>query len=121
MIEKTTFEKYVGRAGKLLGTTSAFSHSDSEVIDWMDNVNPPTDEALNAKIAELELAEPLRILRLQRNTLLSATDWQVLPDLAPSQAVLDYRQALRDLPSTAIAALDENGQLTGVTWPTKPE
>ena len=39
---------------------------------------------------------------------------------AKSQAQKDYRQALRDLPSTAKPKLDENGQLTNVTWPTKP-
>ena len=81
----------------------------------------PTQSQVTAKIEELELAEPMRLLRLQRNTLLSATDWQVLPDLTPSQAVLDYRQSLRDLPSTATPSLDSDGQLTGVTWPTKPE
>jgi hypothetical protein len=32
-----------------------------------------------------------------------------------------YRQALRDLPSTASPSLDENGNLTNVTWPNKPE
>jgi hypothetical protein len=34
---------------------------------------------------------------------------------------LDYRQALRDLPANCTPALDENGNLTGVTWPNKPE
>ena len=81
----------------------------------------PTQSQVTAKIAELELAEPMRLLRLQRNTLLSATDWQVLPDLSPSQAVLDYRQALRDLPENSTPALDENGQLNNVTWPEMPE
>jgi hypothetical protein len=54
MIEKTTFEKYVGRAGIALGAGSTFTHSESEIVDWMDNENPPTDEALNAKIVELQ-------------------------------------------------------------------
>jgi hypothetical protein len=60
-------------------------------------------------------------LRNQRNSLLAETDWWVLPDRTPTQAQLDYRQALRDLPATASPALDENGNLTGVTWPNKPE
>jgi hypothetical protein len=54
MIEKTTFEKYVGRAGIALGASSTFTHSETEIVDWMDNENPPTDEALNAKIVELQ-------------------------------------------------------------------
>jgi hypothetical protein len=60
-------------------------------------------------------------LRGKRNALISETDWQVLPDLSPSQAVLDYRQALRDLPENSTPALDENGQLNNVTWPEMPE
>jgi len=65
-------------------------------------------------------AEPLRQLREQRNQLLAATDWRFRSDLTPSQAWIDYCQALRDLPATATPALDENGNLTGVTWPTPP-
>ena len=59
-------------------------------------------------------------MRQQRNQLLAATDWRFRSDLTPSQAWIDYCQALRDLPATATPALDENGNLTGVTWPTPP-
>jgi len=31
-----------------------------------------------------------------------------------------YRQALRDLPSSADPKLDSDNYLTNVTWPTKP-
>jgi len=37
-----------------------------------------------------------------------------------TQEQKDYRKALRDLPSTASPELDEDGNLTGVTWPTNP-
>lgn len=60
-------------------------------------------------------------LRQQRNALLAKTDWWCLSDQTPTQAQLDYRQALRDLPATQTPALDENGQLTGVEWPVKPQ
>lgn len=66
------------------------------------------------------LASAIDILRIERNRLLSSTDWWVLPDRTPTQAQLDYRQALRDI-TTQTPALDENGNLTGVTWPEKPE
>lgn len=62
----------------------------------------------------------LGILRSQRNFRLLETDWWCASDRTPTQAQLDYRTALRDLPSTASPSLDENGNLTGVTWPTKP-
>ena len=74
-----------------------------------------------AKKTELQVAEPMRLLREERNRKLSETDWWVLPDRTASQDQKDYRQALRDLPSTAEPQLDEQGNLTNVTWPTKPE
>ena len=59
-------------------------------------------------------------LRIERDRLIALTDWRFRSDLTPSQAWIDYCQALRDLPATATPALDENGNLTGVTWPTPP-
>jgi len=66
------------------------------------------DQAYERKMADL---------RQQRNQLLTETDWWVLPDRTATQAQLDYRQALRNLPETADPQLDENGNLTNVTWP----
>ena len=60
-------------------------------------------------------------VRESRNAKLSVTDWWCCSDRTPTQAQLDYRQELRDVPATASPSLDENGELTGVTWPTKPE
>jgi len=78
------------------------------------------DEVLvSAKIAELQAAEPMRLLREQRNQLLAQTDWRFRSDLTPSQAWIDYCQALRDI-TTQSPSLDSNGNLTGVTWPTLP-
>ena len=86
-------------------------------------VQRPTDETIQAKITELKNAEPIRLLREKRNQRLSETDWRDLPSY-PGTDQNDwrtYRQALRDLPSTAKPQLDEQGNLTNVTWPTKPE
>ena len=88
---------------------------------FIDSDNPPTEEAIEAKLVELQNAEPMRLLRLERNQKLTETDWWCCSDRTPTQAQLDYRTALRDLPSTASPSLDENGNLTGVQWPTKPE
>ena len=89
---------------------------------WKDDIIPkPTEEEIQAKIVELEVAEPMRLLREERNRLLQETDWRFRSDLTPSQEWIDYSQALRDLPSTSSPELDENGQLSNVTWPTKPE
>lgn len=52
-------------------------------------------------------------LRGRRDALLSATDWRFRSDMSPSQAWVDYCQALRDVPQQA-------GFPTSVTWPTEP-
>ena len=83
-------------------------------------VTRPTDAEINAKVTELKNAEPMNVLRGKRNLKLEETDWWCCSDRTPTQAQLNYRTALRDLPSTASPSLHENGQLTGVTWPNKP-
>jgi DnaJ-domain-containing protein 1 len=78
----------------------------------------PSESEIQSKIAELTAAEPMRLLREQRNQLLQQSDWMAVADRTMTQAQIDYRQALRDLPETADPQLDENGNLTNVTWPT---
>ena len=95
---------------------------EDDKITWNSNDIPqPTETEINAKIQELQVAEPMRLLRQERDRKLAETDWWVLPDRTASQEQKDYRQALRDLPSTAEPQLDKQGNLTNVTWPTKPE
>lgn len=67
------------------------------------------------------------IARQERDLKIAETDWWVLPDRTPTQAQLDYRQALRDLPDSEnwnpVLTWDDatsTGELSGVTWPTKP-
>ncbi len=79
------------------------------------------ESEIEKKLAELSAVEPMRLLREERNRRIAETDWWVLPDRTASQEQKDYRQALRDLPSTASPTLDKQGNLTNVTWPTKPE
>jgi|DEB0MinimDraft_10_1074344.scaffolds.fasta_scaffold50968_2 hypothetical protein len=87
---------------------AVFKYSGSKEINWVE---------IQARIAELQAAEPMRLLREQRNQLLQKSDWMAVADRTMTQAQIDYRQALRDLPETADPQLDENGQLTNVTWP----
>lgn len=68
---------------------------------------------VSAKLTELQNAEPMRLLREERDRLLAQTDWWVLPDRTATQAQLDYRQALRDITNT-YTSLDD------VVWPSKP-
>jgi hypothetical protein len=78
----------------------------------------PSLEEVEIKNAELEAAEPMRKLREQRNQLLAESDWMAVADRTMTQAQIDYRQVLRDLPETADPQLDDQGNLTNVTWPT---
>ena len=88
---------------------SAIESSDPD--DW-----GTTWSAVNAKAAELTAAEPMKLLRAERNRLIAETDWWASSDLAGSMsgARTAYRQALRDITKSA-TSLDD------VTWPTKPE
>ena len=93
----------------------------NKITEWHDSRIQPTEEEIQAKIAELTAAEPMRLLRLERTRRLAQSDWMALSDRTMTQSQIDYRQALRDLPVNSTPSLDDNGQLTGVTWPTPPE
>ena len=83
----------------------------------------PTETEDNSKIYELDNAEPMRLLRIERDTRIAKTDWRASSDLTLADAWKTYRQALRDLPASATPKLDSNYELdlTSVTWPTEPE
>ena len=107
--------------------TSPFGITDDDysTIQWMDSGNSlPTIDVINAKIAELDAAEPMRLLREERFRLLSECDWAQGADVPNSikTAWQTYRQQLRDLPASASPKLDEFYELdlSSVTWPSKP-
>tara|TARA_B100001250_G_scaffold297949_1_gene259430 strand:- start:64 stop:465 length:402 start_codon:yes stop_codon:yes gene_type:complete len=84
----------------------------------------PSETEINNKIAELHAAEPMRLLREERDYRLLQTDWTQNPDV-PTETKTKwqaYRQALRDLPSTSDPKLNAGYHLdqTSVTWPSKP-
>ena len=93
----------------------------NNVINLSECPTTVTETQIIEKANELFALEPMRLLRQERNRRLAETDWRFRSDLTPSQEWIEYSQALRDLPSTASPELDDNGQLTNVTWPTKPE
>ena len=100
---------------------ASFRHNQEQGFTEWTSGTIPTDVEINEKITELRNAEPMRLLREERNRRIVETDWWAGQDLIMTQSQKDYRQALRDLPSTAEPQLDEQGNLTNVTWPTKPE
>ena len=94
-------------------------------IEWLDETQTkPTEAEINTKITELDAAEPMRLLRKERNSLLDKTDWTQHDDV-PSETKTKwqtYRQQLRDLPASASPTLDSDYNLnfSSVTWPTEP-
>ena len=96
-------------------------------LEWLDkSQTKPTEDEVNAKIAELEAAEPARQVREIRDRLLAESDWTQNRDvvLLNDTTWQQYRQDLRDLPASAsfTPSLDSNGDLdmSSVTWPLKP-
>lgn len=83
-------------------------------LDWRDeNIEKPSREVCEAKVQELIEAEPLRLLRVERDKRLSQTDWWAVADRTMTEAQTAYRQALRDI-TQHYQSLDE------VVWPEKP-
>ena len=92
-------------------------------LEWLDSSQTkPTETEVNSKISELDNAEPMRLLRIERATRIAKTDWRASSDLTLADAWKTYRQALRDLPASATPKLDSFYELdlTSVTWPTEP-
>ena len=72
-----------------------------------------TWNAVEDKLAELNAAEPVKLLREERNRRIAETDWWASSDLTMSAERTAYRQALRDI-TDSYASLDD------VVWPDKP-
>ena len=103
------------------------TNNDYNKLKWYE-----TNTELKPTLAECEAAwqeilneAPIKKLREERNIKLLETDKYSITDWPHAseevkQAWITYRQELRDLPATATPQLDENGELTNVTWPTPP-
>ena len=119
----------ISEALTILRPDSPWNLNGSEYSDleWLDSgATKSTETEINNKISELDAAEPMRLLREERNQLLSETDWVAARSIETGVAISNdwktYRQALRDLPSSSSPSLDEyyNLNFSSVTWPTKP-
>ena len=96
--------------------------TDYSGLEWNDSGTAPTESEINAELTRLTNAEPMRLLRIERDKLLAACDWRASSDLTLADAWKTYRQSLRDLPASASPKLDANGNLdmSSVTFPTEP-
>ena len=95
-------------------------------LEWRDKEQAaPTKKEVTDKIAEMDAAEGMRLLRVERDKKLAALDWEVVKAYSNGVAVdsklKTYMQALRDLPASAKPTTDSAGELvdSSVTWPTR--
>ena len=109
--EPTTEAEFAEMYRKVTGADSNGSAIESNnPDDW-----GTTWSAVKAKKDALVAAEPMRLLRAERDRLLAETDWMAGSDVTLADVWKTYRQALRDAP-----AQDGVTGLDNVTWPTKP-
>ena len=109
------------------GATWTLNGDNYSGLEWLDSgQTKPTETEINNKIIELDNAEAMRLLRIERNKRLTECDWVVTKATETGGAVSDdwktYRQALRDLPSSASPKLNSiyNLDLSSVDWPISP-
>ena len=104
------------------GAAWSLNGFDYSNLNWLDSgQTKPTETEVNSKISELDNAEPMRLLREERNKRIALTDWRAASDLTLLDAWKTYRQALRDI-TTQTPKLNSEYELdlTSVTWPTEP-
>ena len=116
--EPTNEEEFNQMFRKVTGADANGSAIESaDPKDW-----GTTWKAVSDKKTELVNAEPMRLLRVERNRLLAETDWMANSDVTLADNWKTYRQQLRDLPASANPKLSADGSLdmSSVTFPTKP-
>lgn len=94
------------------------SFTDTQILKFVNDQFIVED---STELLQQKQEKPLHLLRQQRNQLLAESDWMANSDVTMSEEWRVYRQSLRDLPNTQTPSLDENGQLTNITWPEKPQ
>ena len=113
----------IEHAIRALHPDAQFTMVNDDITEWNSSgITQPTEDEINAKIAELIDAEPYRLLRIERNRRLQATDWRASSDLTISGDWKAHRQDLRDLPAQQTPKLNSDGQLdpTSISWPPEP-
>jgi len=100
----------------------SWSGDDYSGFKWLESSTAPTEAEIDAEVTKLNNAEPMRLLRVERDAKLTACDWRASSDVTLSDEWKTYRQALRDITSSASPKLDSVGRLdmSSVTWPTEP-
>ena len=114
------YYKYNIATGELLSFSQALEDiiidSGNDAIETTDSYPDFTQKVLNGALVvdqEKVTSFAATSVRERRDILLAETDWWASSDRTMTQAEIDYRQALRDVPAQA-------GFPDNITWPTKP-
>jgi len=106
-----SFPKYRWETVEISAAKNLVNYSSTATFQPVPETSTPVDP----QPVSNEFIEQMK--RMERNLLLSVSDWAVLPDVGLSDAkkaeYLVYRQALRDVP-------EQSGFPTNISWPTKP-
>ena len=107
---------YRDEALKILMEGRIWTNTANNEIIIHDNKHKPTETEIQEKIEEVIAAEPMRLLRMERDELLAESDWRDLPSYPGSnqEAWRTYRQQLRDLPA-------DTEDASNPIWPEKPQ
>ena len=102
--------------------TSNWIVAEGRIVFWNTDIGTqPTTSELDAAEEDAIDAWMVKRIRKIRDMKLAETDWWSSSDRTITDEQKAYRQKLRDMPATASPELDEYWDLTGVTWPEKPE
>ena len=117
----------IEHAIRALEPDAQFTMVNDDITEWHSSgITQPTDDAINTKLTELKNAEPIRLLRKERDRLIGQSDWRIVMAKETGTNIptawKTYRQALRDLPASSTPKLDSYDELdmSSVTWPTEP-
>ena len=118
----------IGDAIFAIDTTAVYEHEGTiESIIWRENTTPIPAEQIYNKLTELESLEPMRLLRIERDSKLQQSDWRTNNDYPydDADAWATYRAALRNLPAEIAAGnvsapVLQNGALMFDNWPEPP-
>ena len=109
--DPTNSDEFASKFRMVIGTNDAGVGIVSDnSTDWPEGLSW---DAVETKLNELNAAEPLKLLREERNRRIAETDWWASSDLTMTAEQTAYRQALRDI-------TEDYSSLDNVVWPTKP-
>ena len=121
---------WIAKALDILTPKAGFSVCEDNIdkIEWFsEDIERPSNDVILSKVSELKAAEPMRLLRVERNLKLQESDWRTNNDYPydDADAWATYRTQLRNLPAEIAAGnvpapSIQDGALVFDNWPELP-